>query len=455
MIDKNIKIHMPEEVEIIIRILNENDFEAFIVGGCVRDSLLDKKPKDWDITTNASPEDIISVFKEQNYRVIETGLKHGTVTVVINRENFEITTYRIDGEYLDNRRPLNVIFTSSLEEDLRRRDFTINAMAYNHSKGLIDYHHGLTHLENKIIKAVGEAEKRFNEDALRMLRAIRFACQLNFNLDEEINVTLYKTSGLLKNISEERIKDELCKILISDFPAVGIKLLMKFNLMKYIIPELYECENFNQLNKHHDKDVLQHTLGVLDNTPPKMDIRLAALLHDIAKPRCFTVDETGQGHFLKHNIKGANMAKDILKRLKFDNRTIEKVYILIFEHMSRFKKTKDSTVKRFIGRVGKENLEDLFMLQIADSKACAKEYANISEVLNTKARCEIILEENQPLTIKDLKIGGKELMELGVLQGKIIGVILDELLDLVLENSELNHKEKLIEIVKSSPSLLK
>lgn len=450
MIDKNIKIHMPEEVEIIISILNENGFQAFIVGGCVRDSLLMKKPMDWDITTNASPEDIISVFKEQNYRVIETGLKHGTVTVVIDGDNFEITTYRIDGEYLDNRRPLNVLFTSSLEEDLMRRDFTINAMAYNHSEGLIDHHHGLFDLENKIIKAVGKAEKRFNEDALRMLRAIRFACQLNFQIDEEIKISLYNTSVLLKNISAERIKDELCKTLTSDFPSIGIELLMKFNLMKYIIPELYECKNFHQLNKHHDKDVLQHILVALDNTPNKLDLRLSALLHDIAKPNCFTVDEAGQGHFLKHNVKGANMAKDILKRLKFDNKTIEKVYILVLEHMSRFEKTKDSTLKRFIGRVGKENLEDFFLLQIADSKACAKEYTDVSEILNARARCEKILEENQPLSIKDLKIGGKELMELGVLQGKTIGTILEALLNLVLENSELNHKEKLIEIVKTN-----
>lgn len=448
MIRKNIKIHMPKEVETIIHILNQNDFEAFIVGGCVRDSLRGKKPVDWDITTNASPYDVMRVFKQQNYRVIQTGVVHGTVTVVIKEDNFEITTYRIDGQYLDNRRPSSVTFTSSLEEDLMRRDFTINAMAYNHNEGLIDFHHGLLHLENKTINAVGNAEKRFNEDALRMLRAIRFACQLNFNIDEEIKVTLYKSSDLLKNISEERVKDELCKILKSNFPAMGIKLLMKYNLMKYIIPELYESENFDQHNKHHDKDVLQHTLAVLDNIPPKLDIRLAALLHDIAKPRCFTVDEAGQGHFYKHNVMGANMTKDILKRLKFDNKTIEKVYILILEHMSWFEKTSDATVKRFIGRVGIENLEDLFMLQIADSKASAKEYAGGSEILNTKARCEKILKENQPLSVKDLNIGGKELMELGVLQGKNIGVILSELLNLVLENSELNHKEKLIEIVK-------
>lgn len=449
MIDKNIKIQMPKEVKIIISILNNNGFQAFIVGGCVRDSLLMKQPQDWDITTNASPEDIISMFKEQNYRVIETGLKHGTVTVVIERENFEITTYRIDGEYLDNRRPLNVVFTSLLEEDLKRRDFTINAMAYNNSEGLIDYHQGLIHLENKIIKAVGNPEKRFNEDALRMLRAIRFACQLNFQIDEEIKISLYNISGLLKNISEERIRDELCKILVSDFPAIGIELLMKFNLMKYIIPELYECENFNQFNKHHDKDVLQHTLLALQNAPNKLDIRLAALLHDIAKPICFTVDEAGQGHFLKHNIKGANMAKDILKRLKFDNRTVEKVYILVLEHMNKFEKSKDSTLKRLIGRVGKENLDDFFLLQIADRGACAKEYADASEILNTRARCEKILKENQPLSIKDLNIGGKELMELGVLQGKTIGIILDELLNLVLENAELNHKGILIDIVKA------
>lgn len=446
---EKVKIRLPEEVEIIMDILNKNHFEAFVVGGCVRDCLLQKAPMDWDITTNASPQHIVQIFKVENYRVIETGLKHGTVTVVIKKQNFEITTYRIDGEYLDNRRPSEVTFTSSLKEDLMRRDFTINAMAYNHMHGLVDFHNGILHLENKIIKAVGIADKRFSEDGLRMLRAIRFACQLNFYIDEEIKDSLRCNSNLLENISKERIKDELCKILVSDFPSRGIELLMEFNLMKHIIPQLYACQGFNQRNKHHDKDVLKHSLAVLDAVPPRLNLRLAALLHDIAKPECFTEDKYGEGHFLKHNIKGAVMAKNILKTLKFDNKTIEKVYILILEHMSRLEKPKEATIKRLIARVGQENLEDLFLLQIADSKGCAKEYIDCDEIITTRAISKRILEEKEPLSIKDLNITGRELLSLGILQGKAMGVILNELLNLVIEDPKLNCSEKLVEIVKT------
>jgi tRNA nucleotidyltransferase (CCA-adding enzyme) len=448
MINNKVKIDIPQKVNNILEILNQNGFEAFIVGGCVRDSLLNKKPNDWDITTNALPQKMEEIFDDKGYKTVETGIKHGTITVIIDSESFEVTTYRIDGNYLDNRRPENVTFTLSLEEDLKRRDFTINAMAYNPKIGLIDNHHGIEDLEAKIIRCVGAANKRFHEDALRMMRAVRFACQLNFNIDNDILTNLIKNNNLLKNISVERIRDELKKILISSYPAYGIRLLMDYKLMEHIIPELYKCKNFNQHNKHHDKDVYEHTLCVLQNTPSKFDIRLAALLHDIAKPKTFTYGNDGQGHFYLHNVAGANMSRNILKRLKFDNRTIDKIYKLINEHLIMFYEMKPLAVKKFINRVGIDNLDDLFMLQIADLKGSAPEYQNCDMVLNLKEKCHKILEEKEPISIKDLAINGEDLISIGFNRGKMIGFILQELLNEILKDPELNQREKLIDIVK-------
>jgi len=448
MRNNKVVINLPDKVDYILNILNKNGFEAFIVGGCVRDSLLDKNPNDWDITTNALPKITAQLFEENNNRVIETGLKHGTVTVIIDEEMFEITTYRIDGKYLDNRRPKNVKFTLSLEEDLKRRDFTVNALAYNTSVGLIDNNEGIKDLKCKTIRCVGKADKRFHEDALRMLRAVRFACQLDFKLDKDILDSLIKNNNLLKNISDERIRDELKKILISNYPSRGIRLLIEYNLMKHIIPELYDCKDFNQHNKHHDKDVLEHTLCVLENTPPKLETRLAALLHDIAKPKVFTYGDDGQGHFYMHNVVGANMSREILKRLKFDNKIIDKVYILIKKHLIMFRNMDEYTIKKYMRKIGIENLNDLFNLQLADLEGSAPEYMDYDIVLSLKKRCQKIIDEKHPLFIRDLDINGNDLINLGISRGKTIGIILKELLDEVLKNPKLNQREKLIRIVR-------
>ncbi len=439
------KINIPLEAKIIIKSLQDRGFKAYIVGGCVRDGLLGSTPKDWDICTNCSPEEVMRIF-QLNYKVIPTGLKHGTVTVIIDKKQYEVTTFRKDGDYSDNRRPDKVEFVNDLYEDLSRRDFTINAMCYNEEEGLIDYFNGKGDLEKKLIKCVGNPKDRFNEDALRMLRAVRFASQLKFFLGD-IAGEIEKNSHLIQNISIERINDELCKILLSPIPAIGMLHLANSKLLKYIIPELIPCIDFNQHNRYHDKDVYRHILEVVNNTPPKLELRLSALFHDIGKPKCFEIGEDKQGHFINHHKESADMAREIMKRLRFDNKTIDKVCLLVYEHMNRNPNMSNKAIKKFIGRVGVENLDDLFELQIADIKACAKAYQDYHGVLELKEKCNKISIEKEPLSTKDLMINGKDLIELGYKQGKEIGDALNYLLELVLENSKLNTKENLIKII--------
>lgn len=445
---EKINILMPQGVKIIIDTLKGEGYKGYIVGGCVRDSLLKKHPKDWDITTDSLPEKTMEIFKARGFRVVETGLKHGTVTIVINKIGYEVTTFRIEGDYSDNRHPDYVSYTTSIKEDLSRRDFTVNAMAYNEDSGLIDYFGGTEDLNNKIIKTVGKAEDRFNEDALRMLRAVRFSSQLGFQLDtKDLFTSIKRNAELIKNISQERIREELSKILVSDEPVDGIIALKESGLLQYIIPELIPTIDFEQHNKHHDKDVFNHTLAVLDNVPNKLELRLAALFHDIGKPKCFTIGEDKQGHFYGHNEVSAQISRKVLKRLRFDNKTINKVSLLVFEHMSKFDKIKLPAIKRFINRVGEENLEDLFQLQIADVKGSAKRSQDTSKILDLKEKCEIILNEKQPLTIKDLAVNGGDLMNLGIKEGKEVGNTLNMLLEKILERPELNTKESLSEII--------
>ncbi|MBL4936682.1 CCA tRNA nucleotidyltransferase [Clostridium sp. YIM B02515] len=437
------KIKLTEDVSYILDILIKNGYEAYIVGGCVRDSLIERQLKDWDITTSAKPEDILRLFE----KTIPTGIKHGTVTVVLNKNNYEVTTYRIDGYYSDNRHPDEVIFTSSLKEDLSRRDFTVNSLAYNSINGLVDMFDGISDLHNRLIKCVGDPDKRFNEDALRMLRAIRFACQLDFTIDEETYKAISRNYALLRNVSSERIKDEFCKILLTSKPSRGMKMLLETKLLDYIVPELTESVGFDQKNPHHDKNVFDHIMSVLDNSEENLIVRLGALFHDIGKPRTFSIDKKGIGHFYGHNVVSAQMAEEILKRLKFDNKTIEKVIIIITEHMSAYNNMKNRTLKKFISRVGVDNLEDLFQLQIADSKGHKKD-ADFSPIIKRREEVKKILESGEPFTVSQLKINGNDLIALGFKPGKYIGVLLNELLEKVMEKPELNNRDSLLKIAR-------
>lgn len=438
------KIQIPPNVNKILNVLNNNGYDGYIVGGCVRDSIINRIPNDWDICTNCKPEKILEIFN--CFKVIPTGLKHGTVTVVIDEENYEITTYRIDGDYIDGRHPVAVKFTNSLKEDLKRRDFTVNAMAYSDKDGLIDYYGGTRDILNKKIRCVGDPIKRFSEDYLRMIRGVRFSTQLGYSLDDDTFKAIKNLSKNITDISVERIREELNKILLSDAPSDGIELLNSTNLLEYILPELKVCVGFNQHNPHHDKNVFNHILSVVDNTEKDLILRLSALFHDIGKPKTFSLDEEGIGHFYNHNIKGAEITKRVMKRLKYDNVSIDQVVTLVREHMIRYSNLSDKAIKKLINRVGSNNINRLFKLQIADTMGSTK-WDNIEDVLDIARSVDRILNKKEPLSIKDLKINGGDLINLGVPQGKQIGVILNELMEIILETPELNEKENLLEIV--------
>lgn len=441
------KIYMPEDVKFIIDIFNKNNYEAYIVGGCVRDSILKRKPQDWDICTNCNPEETMEIFKDYNVKTIPTGIEHGTITIVKNSKHYEVTTYRIEEEYRDHRRPSGVSFTNDLKKDLSRRDFTINAMAYDDNDGIIDPFNGLEDLENNIIRTVGIPQERFKEDALRILRGIRFSGQLDFNIEKNTKEAMLIKGSLLEKISKERIRDEINKMLLSHRPSISFNTLKELDLFDYTIPELKATIDFEQKNPHHDKDVYSHIMLTLDNTERDLPLRLAALLHDIGKPKCFTIGEDGIGHFYRHHMIGMDMSEEILKRLKYDNKTIKTVKVLIKEHMFKQDKLSDRAIKRFINRIGGENLERFFKLQTADIKASKPPY-DFDNINYIKEKCKEILNRKEPLNVKELNINGYDLMEIGIKQGKEIGDILNYLLEKVLDNSDLNNKKDLMELAK-------
>ncbi|CUQ19850.1 CCA tRNA nucleotidyltransferase [Clostridium baratii] len=435
-------ITIPSNVKYIIDEFYKNNYEAFMVGGCIRDALLCKVPKDYDIATSAKPEITEKLFE----KTIPTGIKHGTVTVLIDNEPYEVTTYRTEGEYKDNRRPDEVYFVSDIKEDLSRRDFTINAFAYNSREGLKDFFGGLNDLNNSLIRSVGDANKRFNEDALRMLRAIRFSTQLNFYIEENTLNAIQDNKDLIKNISAERIRDELCKILLSNNVRKGLKLLEKCGLLQIIIPEIVPSIGFDQKNIYHFEDVFNHTLSVIEKCPEDLTIRLAALLHDIGKPDVFFIDDNGNGRFFGHNTRSEKIARDILNRLRFDNKTIKSVCILVREHMNVLDNASNLAIKRLINRVSKENIYSLLALQKADILSLKDPNVALYKVSDMKNKIDNIINSNTPLTVKDLAIdGGILVKELDLKPGKIIGETLDYLLQLVLKDSSLNTKLILLE----------
>lgn len=435
-------IQMPEKVKYIIETIQAAGFEAYAVGGCVRDSVLGRIPDDWDITTSAKPEQVKALFR----RTIDTGLQHGTVTVMLDKDGFEVTTYRIDGKYEDGRHPTEVIFTACLEEDLKRRDFTINAMAYNEKSGLVDIFGGLKDIERKVIRCVGEPEARFGEDALRIMRAVRFSAQLGYEIEKQTKEAIVKLAHTLKQISAERIQVELVKLLVSPNPDF-VRVAFETGITKVILPEFDQMMACEQNTPHHCYTVGEHTIQALKLVPADKVYRLGMLLHDIGKPETKTTDEDGKDHFYGHPSRGEEMAKDILRRLKFDNDTIYKVTKIVrfHDYGNSFEPT-HKNIRKVIHKMG----EDIFPLMFAVKKAdiLAQSLYQREEKLENLARCQQVYEEVKAagdcLSLKTLAVTGKDLMEAGVQPGPRLGEILAQMLEEVLEDPGKNTKEYLL-----------
>lgn len=439
------KVNLPSDVNSIIKALEDNGFEAYAVGGCVRDSILGRIPEDWDITTSAKPEDIKSIFP----RTVDTGIQHGTVTVLMGNCGYEVTTYRIDGTYTDGRHPDEVVFTSNLTEDLKRRDFTINAMAYNDRSGIVDEFDGIKDLENKVIRCVGNPYERFNEDALRIFRAVRFSAQLGFDIEEGTKQAIKDLSPNLEKISAERIQTELVKLLISNEPE-KMRTLYELGITKVVLPEFDVMMETKQNSLYHYASVGEHTIDVLKSIRATKVLRITALLHDVSKPECITTDEDGYNHFKFHPEHGAVKAVQILRRLKFDNDTISKVKTLIMYHDTR--PSTPNGVRKLVNKVGEELFPDLIEIKWADLKG-QSDY-KLEEKTKLIEFCQnyfyTILEEKQCTSLKTLAVNGKDLIDLGITEGKVIGEKLNALLNEVLDNPELNDKETLLSFVRNN-----
>lgn len=438
------QIELPVKVRMIIQKLEEAGFEAYAVGGCVRDSLLGRTPDDWDITTSANPYQVKQIFN----RTIDTGIQHGTVTVMMDKEGFEVTTYRIDGEYEDSRHPKEVIFTQNLVEDLKRRDFTINAMAYNDRSGIVDIFGGMEDLQKGIIRCVGVAKERFTEDALRIMRAVRFSAQLGYEIEENTKQAIVALAPNLKAISAERIQTELVKLVVSPHPDY-LRMAYDLGITREILPELDAAFETTQNNPHHIYTVGEHQLQCMKQIRAEKSLRLAALLHDIGKPKTKETDENGIDHFHGHPAMGEEMAAGILRRLKFDNDTITKVRKYVRYHDYSIDTT-PKAVRRAINKIGEEYFPQVLEIKRADilAQSLYQREEKEAHLVKVEQLYQEILAKNQCVSLKTLAITGKDLMGMGVPQGKEIGVILQKLLEDVMEQPEHNTKEYLSDMVR-------
>ncbi len=433
-------IELPEHVTYILHTLAVHGYEGYAVGGCVRDALLGRQPQDWDITTNAAPAQVKALFR----RCVDTGLQHGTVTVMLDHTGYEVTTYRIDGVYEDGRHPKEVSFTASLAEDLKRRDFTINAMAYNETDGLVDLFDGAGDLKRGVIRCVGVPEQRFTEDALRMMRAVRFSAQLGFAIERSTLAAVCALAPSIQKISAERIQMELLKTITSAHP-MDVRLFYETGLSRNFLPELDAMMETEQNNPHHCYSVGEHVLHSLALVEPEKVLRLAMLLHDVAKPACQTRDEEGVDHFHGHPQLGAQMARHILRRLKLDNDTIARVCALVCWHDDNPPLTAKN-VRRAICRIGESQYPDIFSVKRADIGAQSdyKKAEKFRYVDEYEAIYRDIIAKKDCLDVKSLAVNGADLLAAGVPQGRQIGEYLHRLLELVIEEPSCNTKEFLI-----------
>jgi len=407
----------------IIRRLNDSGYEAFVVGGCIRNLIMGEEAHDWDITTRAIPEEISQVFKE--FKVIPVGKKFGTVTVVINHINYEVSTFKKNKS----------VPTPNLLEDLRHRDFTIDALAWREGEGVIDYFNGLGDIKQKIIKGVEDSVERIKEDPLRMLRAIRLACELDFKIDKVTLQAIEENSSLIKKVSPERIRDEFTKILLSSCPRRGFKLLYRLGLLRFIMPELQKCAGIYRESFCESEDLLDHTLGITASLPSDLNLRLSVLMYNIKSISRFDGKE--------------EIMVKILKRIKFKNAVIKKVTVLASENWQLLNFSSKINIKQLAFRVGMENLEYAWELKKALIKgSCSSEKSKSSEIEKAENNIREILQEKPPVSLKDLAVNGKDLIELGHEEGKGIGKALKKLLEIVIDKPELNKREILLEFAK-------
>ena len=432
-------ISIPDNVKIILDRLKNAGFEAYCVGGAVRDSIMGVTPGDWDITTSALPEETRELFKD--FRTVDTGLKHGTLTVIIDRTPYEVTTFRIDGEYGDNRHPKKVTFTGKICDDLARRDFTVNALAYNEESGLVDLYGGQRDIYNSIIRTVGNADTRFNEDGLRIMRALRFSSTLGFEIEEETKKSIHKNKDLLQNISAERLTVELTKLLCG---KNAFNILMEYpDVLSVFIPEIAPAVNFTQYGKKHAYDVWEHICHTVDTIPQDRTLRLTMLLHDLGKVLTHKLNENGDSTFKNHAALGGEMAREILTRLKFDKKTINRVSFLVGCHDFEPPETK-TELKKHLKTKTPEDIRTLLVIKKSDRGALSESYRDISEgTAQTLKWLEEIEINNECCTISQLAVNGKDLEKNG-LKGEEIGTTLNNLLDAVIENKVENTKADLL-----------
>ncbi len=453
-------VKIPEELVKIGGIFRKNGFKAYLVGGAVRDMILGKKGHDYDLATNATPKQVMGIFK----KVIPTGIAHGTVTIHIFGMQIETTTFRTEADYTDGRHPDSIKFATKIEEDLSRRDFTMNAIAADLESGeLTDPFDGQKDIRNKIIRTVGEPQERFAEDGLRPVRAVRFSGQLGFSIEEKTLAALSEPEVLKKtaSISVERFRDEFCKMLLCERPSDSLKLLEKTGILNIFIPEFAVCRNCSQKDSRgfHEFDVADHILYACDGAQKgNLEVKLAAFYHDIGKPECRTteiVDGEERVHFHGHETKSAQKALASMTALKFPNETIKNVVHLVQEHMFYYEHSwSDAAVRRFIIRVKPENIENLFALRLADiygmHRTPLKEGSPAWNILlEFRKRIESVLEKKSALGIKDLAVNGRDLMQEGIPSGKVMGMILNELFETVTESPAMNEKEKLLALAKN------
>ena len=433
-------IKLPQEVRTILHTLQRAGYEAYVVGGCVRDSLLGRTPEDWDITTQAKPEETKALFS----RTIDTGIQHGTVTVMMHGRGYEVTTYRVDGEYEDGRHPKEVAFTAELKEDLRRRDFTINAMAYNEEQGLVDAFGGKEDLKAGIIRCVGDPDERFTEDALRIMRAVRFSAQLGFVIEERTKSAIRGHASRLSQVSAERIQVELTKLLVSPHPQF-LRTAWESGITAQILPEFDRLMELRQNHENHSYREGERTLCAMQAVRPERCLRLAMLLHDIGKPVCQDADERGNASHEGHASVSASMARDILKRLRYDNATIELVCRLVTWHDAKIGLEKRA-VRKAASKMGPDLFPLILEVKAADLAACRDERRQDEEnsLERLKALWEEISREGAPLTLKELAVTGSDLIRHGMKPGPALGETLNALLEIVLEEPEKNTKEYLL-----------